>query len=39
MKPEVRMLDMLTMQVGDFAIWQYISLLILAIAYIGWKGR
>ena len=33
------MIDMLTMQVGDFAIWQYIIILAVGIAYIGWKGR
>jgi hypothetical protein len=32
------MIDMLTMQVGDFAIWQYIIILTVGIAYIWWKG-
>lgn len=33
------MIDMLTMQVGDFAIWQYVLILTVGIAYILWKGR
>lgn len=33
------MFEILTMEVGDFAIWQYILILIVGIIYIWWKGR
>jgi len=33
------MIDMLTMEMGDLMLWEYIFIILIGTIFIWWKGR